>query len=255
MKIAFIGDSFSAYNQYGQEKNHWSYLLAEHFPKHQYINYSAGGRGYDYYRVAMLDAKMKDVDVVLTNETFNTRLLSHIGNNNDLFSKKLVVSDNYKTFVYNNIYWYSIHLDKIMYFGDNSKKVPEYLEKSILETFRSISTSENLYTYNKKWWNNIDRLYNFKHIIKLNLLADPNQCNDENNTAYAYIELMRAYGIHQVLQKARSTDPTLDIDKQKNKLLLDNDLIVSAEDDHWSPKANKWVFDNYILPKVIDILS
>jgi hypothetical protein len=45
MKIAFIGDSFSAYSQDGQEKNHWSYLLSQHFPQHQYINYSLGGRG------------------------------------------------------------------------------------------------------------------------------------------------------------------------------------------------------------------
>ena len=36
---------------------------------------------------------------------------------------------------------------------------------------------------------------------------------------------------------------------------LENDLILSDEDDHWSPKANKWIFDNYILPKVVDILS
>ena len=62
MKIAFIGDSFSAYSQDGQEKNHWSYLLSQHFPKHQYINYSTGGRGYDYYRLAMLDASASRVN-------------------------------------------------------------------------------------------------------------------------------------------------------------------------------------------------
>jgi len=254
MKIAFIGDSFSAYNQYGQEKNNWSYLLAEHFPKHQYINYSLGGRGYDHYRVAMLDAKMKNVDVVLTNETFNTRLLSHIGNNNDLFSEEIVVSDNYKTFVYNNIYWYSIHSDKIMYFGDHLKKVPEYLEKSILETFRSSSTSKNLYTYNTKWWNNVDKLYNFKHIVKLKLLSNPNKDEDDEASNNAYKLLIKAHGVDQILQQALANNNPLTT-KQKNLLLFKNNLIVSPDDDHWSAKANKWVFDNYILPKVVDILS
>lgn len=253
MKVAFIGDSFSAYNQNGQKKNHWSYLLAEHFPNHQYINYSLGGRGYDHYRVAILDAKIKDVDVILTNETFNTRVLSHIGNNNDLFSEELVVSDNYKTFVYNNIYWYSIHTDQIKYFGDESKKVPEYLEKAILETFRSVSTSENLFTYNKEWWNNIDKLYNFKHIVKLNLLADPNQYNI-NKTNNAYKLLTTAHGVEQIIQQSYANNKPF-TRKQQLQLLLDNDLIISMEDDHWSPKANKWVFHNYILPKVVDILS
>jgi hypothetical protein len=41
----------------------------------------------------------------------------------------------------------------------------------------------------------------------------------------------------------------------KNKLLLKHNLIVSMDDDHWSAKGNKWAFDNYILPKVVDILS
>jgi len=254
MKIAFIGDSFSAYNQYGQEKNHWSYLLAEHFPQHTYYNYSAGGRGYDYYRVAMLDAKMKNVDVVLTNETFNTRLLSHVGNDNDWFSEELVVSDNYKTFVYNNIYWYSIHSDKVKYFGDHSKKVPEYLEKSILETFRSASTSKNLYTYNTEWWNNVDKLYNFKHIVKLKLLNNPNNDDDAEASNNAYKLLLKAHGVEQILQQAQANNKPVTT-KQKNLLLFKNNLTVSQEDDHWSPKANKWVFDNYILPKVIDILS
>lgn len=254
MKIAFIGDSYSAYHQTGQETNHWSYLLSQHFPKHQYINYSTGGRGYDYYRLAMLDAKMKDVDIVLTNETFNQRILSTI-TGDELFTLENEASSNYKTYTLSNTYWYSIHSDELMYYGNETiKKVPNFTEKALLETLRNTAASSRYHLYNKKWWDNVDKLYNFKHIIKLNLLADPNKYNDDENIAYAYIELMKAYGIHQVMQRALF-DKNEYTEKEKKQLLLDNDLIISMDDDHWSPKANKWVFHNYILPKVIDILS
>ena len=132
MKIAFIGDSFSAYSQDGQEKNHWSYLLAEHFPQHTYYNYSLGGRGYDHYRVAMLDAKMKNVDVVLTNETFNQRILSTI-TGDELFTLETEASSNYKTFVLCNTYWYSIHSDELMYSGDETDKVTQSIEIALFE--------------------------------------------------------------------------------------------------------------------------
>jgi hypothetical protein len=107
--------------------------------------------------------------------------------------------------------------------------------------------------YNKKWWDNVDTLYNFKHIIKLNLLADPNCQYNDDKIEYAYIKLMKAYGIYQITQQALADNKPL-TSKQKSQLLLDNDLIISMDDDHWSPKSNKWVFHNYILPKVFDIL-
>ena len=131
MKIAIIGDSYSAYHQPGQQKNSWTYLLSQYFPQHQYINYSLGGRGYDYYRLAMLDAKMKDVDVVLTNETFNHRILSVFGD--DLFDLQEEVSDNYKTLGLSDTYWYSIHSDKLKFYGDKKPPgVTSYLENTIL---------------------------------------------------------------------------------------------------------------------------
>ena len=252
MKIALIGDSFSAYSQPGQRKNHWSYLLSQHFPQHQYINYSLGGRGYDHYRVAMLDAKMKDVDVILTNETFNQRILSNI-TDGELFTLENEVSSNYKTFVLTNTYWYSIHSDELMYFGDEPNRIPKSIEKSLLETLRNTSASNRYYLYNKKWWDNVDKLYNFKHIIKLNLLRNPNETIKDDLTN-AYSRLLLAHGVEQIIQEAhfkgKSFTPT-----QQRQLYFDNDLIISMDDDHWSPKANKWVFDNYILPKVVDILS
>lgn len=242
LKVAFIGDSFSSYSQDGQEKNHWSYLLSQHFPQHQYINYSTGGRGFDHYRVAMLDAKMKDVDVVLTNETFNERNFSFI-TGSELFTLETEASSNYKTFVLRNMYWYSTHSDKLMYYGDETYKTPKSVEKVILETLRNTAASSRYYLYNTEWWNNVDTLYNFKHIVKLNLLRNPNHAI-KNDVTDAYSRLLLAHGIDEARYET-----------QQLQLYLDNDLIISINDDHWSPKANKWVFDNYILPKVVDILS
>ena len=64
LKVAFVGDSFSAYEQAGQQKNSWTYLLAKHFPQHTYFNYSLGGRGFDYYHMALLDAKIREALVM-----------------------------------------------------------------------------------------------------------------------------------------------------------------------------------------------
>ena len=252
MKIALIGDSFSAYSQPGQHKNQWSYLLSQHFPQHQYINYSLGGRGYDHYRVAMLDAKMKDVDVILTNETFNQRILSNISDG-ELFTLENEVSSNYKTFVLTNTYWYSIHSDELMYFGNDHERIPKSIEKALLETLRNTSASNRYHLYNEKWWDNVDKLYNFKHIIKLNLLRNPNETIKDDLTN-AYSRLLLAHGVEQIIQETHFKGESF-TETQQRQLYFDNDLIISMEDDHWSPKANKWVFNNYILPKVVDILS
>ena len=185
MKIAIIGDSFSAYDQDGQYENSWTYLLSQHFPQHTYYNYSLGGRGYDHYRIAMLDAKTKNVDVVLTNETFNQRILSTI-TGGELFTLETEASSNYKTFVFRNTYWYSIHTDELMYFGNETDKIPKSIEKALLETLRNTAASSKYHLYNTEWWNNVDKLYNFKHIVKLELLYNPN-LKDTCNTVHIMI--------------------------------------------------------------------
>ena len=238
MKIAFIGDSFSAYNQYGQEKNHWSYLLAKHFPQHTYYNYALGGRGYDYSRLAILDAKMKDVDVILINRTFNYRSFLHYGDKEEMFEVLEEVDNNYTTFAYNCHYWYSSHSDKIM--CNAIPSAPPHVEKNIQKSLVEVSMSTAYQTYNANWFDNIDSLYNFKHIVKLELLDNPNHERMDN----AYKQLKKAFGKEALIKR-----------KENPHRKLENDLILSDEDDHWSPKANKWIFDNYILPKVVDILS
>ena len=250
MKIAFIGDSFSAYDQEGQGKNHWSYLLAQQFPQHQYFNYSLGGRGYDYFRLAIVDAKIKDVDVVVTNRTFNHRTFQHYGDKDGMFEISEEVDKNYTNLAYSCHYWYSVHSDTVV--RNINSPAPAHIEKSIKEALSAQSMSTAYQNFNKNWYDNMDSLYNFKHIIKLELLEDP---NDENVDS-AYLYLLKNFNIWQIVQEQfYESDGTLDIHVLKDKLLLENDLIISEDDNHWSPKANKWVFDNYILPKFVDILS
>ena len=191
MKIAIIGDSFSAYNQDGQQENSWTYLLSQHFPQHQYINYSLGGRGYDHYRIAMLDAKMKDVDVVLTNETFNERILSNVAGD-ELFTLEADISSNYKTFILRDTYWYSLHSDELAYDGEQTNRIPKSIEKALLETLRNTAASSKYHLYNTEWWNNVDKLYNFKHLVKLELLYNPNFKKTHNS---AYYDLRDAHAV------------------------------------------------------------
>jgi hypothetical protein len=44
--------------------------------------------------------------------------------------------------------------------------------------------------------------------------------------------------------------------KTREELLIAEDLVHSPTDDHWSPKANAWVLENFILSQeTIDILN
>ena len=94
LKVAFIGDSYASYVQKGQGKNSWTYLLAKHFPQHQYYNYAIGGRGYDFYQICLLDAKIRNIDVILINKTFSHRVSELHGDDPHSFTAT-AIDDNY----------------------------------------------------------------------------------------------------------------------------------------------------------------
>ena len=107
-KVAFIGDSFSAYNQDGQFKNHWSWKLAQKFPKHEYFNYGLGGRGTNYYQWCLLDAKLREVDIIFISRTYNHRVGLLI-NDCEFKFKETIISDNYMSLelMHDRHVWYS----------------------------------------------------------------------------------------------------------------------------------------------------
>lgn len=247
LKVAFIGDSFSAYVQTGQEMNSWTYLLAKHFPQHQYYNYAFGGRGYDFYQLCLLDAKIRNIDVILINKTFPHRVSELYGDDPHSFTAT-TIDDNYFTLYCENIVWYTPHVDTIRLDSKQdisesspllSKVIPPSLFNSYNEVLRYKSVSEQNIDYNEKWYENMHSLYNFKHIVKLDLLRNSEDLGDS-----ASKQLQKAFGI--------DTEKVL---WEPSNELFDKGLTISATDDHWSPLANQWVFDNYVLPRVVDILS
>ena len=235
MKIAFIGDSYSAYAQDGQFENHWSYKLAQQFPQHQYYNYAIGGRGADYHRWCLLDAKKRGVDVVFINRSFNHRVAQLCSDNKFKFIEE-VVDDNYSTLIIDSDshIWYSIHSGNLVNVDPR-----HVLEKELSVALGDKSVSITNQDYNDQWFDNVDQLYNFKHIIKLELLPLV-----ENS---AQDQLEEAYGIQRKMFLKEGTT---------EEILLNLNLILSLEDDHWSPTANTWVLNKYILTQeTIDILS
>jgi len=245
LKVAFIGDSFSAYAQTGQQKNSWTYLLAEYFPQHQYYNYSTGGHGYDYYQLCLLDAKIRNIDVIIITATFNHRA-SQLISDNEFNFRLQKINDRYFELILEDLAWFTPHglADGTnVYFTGQHEGLPEVVKNSIAESLRNKALSYAQRHYNDKWYENVDSLYNFKHIVKLSLLQNVD-VNDGDSDDSACMQLQKAFEI----------DPAK-IAWEPSKKLFDKGLAISEADDHWSPLANQWVLDNYILPRVVDILS
>ena len=248
LKVAFIGDSFSAYDQAGQQENSWTYLLSEKFPQHQYYNYAYGGRGYDYYQLCLLDAKIRNIDVIIINATFNHRA-SQLISDNEFNFRLQKINDRYFELILEDLAWFHPHGygNNVNFTGNKAHLIPEVVKNSIAESLSNKALSYAQCHYNEKWYENVDSLYNFKDIVKLSLMTITSfpagiGLNDDVNSACK--QLQKAFGI--------------DIEKvlwEPSKKLFDKGLTISEADDHWSPLANQWVFDNYILPRVVDILS
>jgi hypothetical protein len=235
MKIAFIGDSYQAYEQDATFKNSWTYQLALLYPQHQFLNYARGGRGYDYYQWCLLDAKQKGVDVVFVNRTFNHRVAILTDEENFEFFNKEILNGNYTLVDPPSHYWTSAHQPGINSMH-NKDRVPLSIKKAVYTTLQTISISSQKHDYNNKWFDTVHELYNFKHIIPLELLR-----LDKPNIN-ATDKVCQAHGI----------DPS-NIEKGT---MYDAGLTVSPDDDHWSLKAHTWVLNNYILTQeTIDILS
>ena len=255
-KVAFIGDSFSAYNQDGQFENHWSWKLAQKFPKHKYFNYALGGRGNNFYQWCLLDAKIREVDIVFISRTYNHRV-GLLVNDCDFAFREKNISDNYITLKLMNDrhIWYSPHNDVWICDGPIFKpKLSEWAKKrnltfdqakkigNVLEE-QSVSMTSQL--YNDKWFDNVSKLYNFKHIIPLELMNIESKHVEKERVNSAIKK-----NAHQLLALAHGVkNCEHDIEMYKAG------LIVSEEDSHWSPKANDWVLENFILTQdTIDIL-
>lgn len=249
-KIAFIGDSFSAYDQAGQFENHWSWKLAQKFPQHEYFNYALGGRGHNYYQWCFLDAKLREVDIIFVSRTYNHRVGLLI-NDCEFKFEETIRSDNYRTMelMHDRHVWYSPigniwHADgPIPMFKTKLLKWAQQRNlsldqaKNIGNTLEEESASMTSQLYNDKWFYNIVNLYNFKHIIPLELMNIVSEyvLGERVNSAITQ-------NAHQLLAEAHGIKDCED-DIEMNKA----GLILSEDDSHWSPKGNDWVLENFIL--------
>tara|TARA_B110000467_G_scaffold161068_1_gene181481 strand:- start:3 stop:731 length:729 start_codon:yes stop_codon:yes gene_type:complete len=240
LKIAFIGDSFSAYHQTGQQKNSWTYQLSQQFPQHEYLNYACGGRGYDYYQWALLDAKLyHDVDVIFINRTFSHRVGKLWGDDFFQFDLDQKVEVNYKTYSPNKEIWFSAGFQEKVNIM-SKPKIAHPMEKAYLFAMQDESSSKTKQHYNDLWYDNMHKLYNFKHIIKLELLW----MNQPDSAT------MQMYAAHGINRNGTMTHA------QEIREVFKAGLIVSESDDHWSKQGNRWALKNYILTEeTLDILN
>lgn len=231
-KVAFIGDSFSAYYQDGQKQNNWTYLLSQKFPQHQYFNYAKGGRGYDYYQWCILDACVRGIDIIFVNRTFPNRVAELATTGEFTFSRKKV-TQNYHVMEAPKHIWWSRSRQSGIYEDaqDTDKQEQSSINQSLVRKYVSSLNTE----YNSVWYNNVSNLYNFKKIFMLELIFQPS--GPVSSEQLMYLDLM---GVdHATGQKA-----------------FDAGITVSPSDGHLSLKGNTWCLNNYVLTKeVIDILS
>ena len=257
-KVAFIGDSFSAYWQAGQHKNHWSWKLAQKFPQHEYFNYGHGGRGHNYYQWCLLDAKLREVDIVFVSRTYNHRI-GMLLNDCDFEFEEKTISDNYMTLKLDDdrYVWYSPSnwafdgpfLSSEIEYWARERNLTVSQAKQLGNMLQYISMSITSQQYNDKWFENVSKLYNFKHIIPLELMNIMTGAR-----SYKGSELLNSVAknnAHHLLAQAHGVEDC-ENDFHMNKA----GLLVSEEDSHWSPKANDWVLENFILtPDTVNILK
>jgi|TARA_B110000495_G_C23033370_1_gene616182 hypothetical protein len=235
-KIAFIGDSFSAYKHTGQYKNHWSWKLAQQFPQYEYYNYGAGGVGADYCQWCMLDAKRREVDIVFINRTYLSRT-SLLNGDCDFEFNYEPISPLYSVLELDKLQhmWYSASNDFYSTMHDKGGPWSAKDEAHMGIALRCKALSSMYQDHNMKWFDNVKNLYNFKHIIPLELIDDGT--NDGSN---AFAMMAAAHNVH----------------KRDTNALFHAGLTVSLTDTHWSPYGNDWALENYILSEeTVNILD
>jgi len=237
-KVAFIGCSYSDYRQLGQQENSWTWNLAQRFPQNIYRNYARGGRGPDFFRWALVDAKKWGADVVFVNTTHSGRISFIVSQTHATECESWQqenVTDNYilMEFVAPHI-WVSGGRGNVMCTNDVYTK--KFAEQAVL----FMSTSGHREQQDQDWYRQVTYLYNFPNIFLLNFDKRLVDYGNGNHGKPAWQLLMQAAGC-----------TTLD-----NVALYKSGLCLSPTDDHWTRLGNKIILENYILtPEVISALS
>lgn len=231
-RIAFIGDSYSDYYyKKGSGKFHWSFLLSKQYPQHTFYTYGKSGMGIDYFKLCIYDCIENNIDAIFLAPSFNGRRLILVDsiepdskNNYKFIEEK--ISSNYS--------FRGLNIMNTVWASSGSGKFAYTIYKSLAENFAKFSASSNISIQQEnKWYNIVDKIYNFEKVWVL-----------DTKSSGPYVYKHSNLSIVETFYKVMNINPH---DKDVYKKLVDKRLVISNEDDHWTPSAHRLVLNHYIL--------
>jgi|TARA_B100000073_G_scaffold339083_1_gene337022 hypothetical protein len=234
VKIAIIGCSYSSIETYDDYTISWPYQLYKKYPQHDYYNYALGGRSIDYATWCLLDSKINDIDFVFVNRTYHPRVgvMQDVVDADDLnkfeFYERKVDDNFYQKYLLGSELWRSGGGTRLTRtptpFSLSKVHSPNAQERYAKHWLDNVAVSEHRQSYVDQLYNNMHKLYNFKH--------------------FKLLEFNRYHGTNDVWKKI------------KKEYGVETALSISDTDDHWTRDGNKWVLENFILDKeTVDILE
>ena len=219
--IAIVGCSYSAYGQAGGYKHSWSYKLSELYPQHKFLNYACGGRGPDYYRYALLDAKIRGADCVFLSATYDGRIGYLVDSDNSKNNFEFItgkISDNYDIAC--------LHIENEIWIS-SGRAQSRWKNHNLAKQLERHSADNINIQYNRIWYKHAPVLYNFDKmfVLQFNMWKDGDLPWDDT--------------VWDMLVKLTNV-------KDKS-YLHEKGVCVSEHDDHWTPYGHQLVLDNYIL--------
>lgn len=255
-KIAFVGCShLAAFQQECQLDNNWTYQLYKKYPHHQYRNYSQGGKGPDYFKRALVEAKIWGADIVFMNRT-------HMG-------RWSILADIYQEGYQSNApiiehqeeNWTEIDLGLCMYGHSNYKDVPNkshprsrenrmhpWLRGKMEPVYEFLidyhASSELRRNDDLKWYKTAPYLYNFENFFLIDW--ENVYGNDGEQIITSNICDIPVFPWFKKIYNTHNLDD-----------LIDYGIFVSRENHHLSRQGNTEFLNGYILtiPEILNALE
>ena len=269
-KIAFVGCShLSTHDQPTQGKNNWTYQLYKKFPKHQYRSYSRGGQGIEHFQWHLLDAKKWGADIVFMNRTYPGRwakLTQSIDWNVgfEYTSNDKVEEDNWKEIlpIYEH-YWGTVNDDircyspareitkiaeEYQYSDENAYRTAAILNKA-QPYWKLYSGSDIRLKWEIEWYSNVENLYNFDNLFLIDWDRTTHGYEGDSGWTYPTTSTTWDTAVEYFFEKKYGID-------KSDKKLWSVGIQTSEEDNHFSPRGNRELLNEYILTnkKVLDAI-
>lgn len=285
-KIAFIGCSHLAtHDQPSQQKNNWTYQLYQKYPQHQYRSYSRGGQGIEQFQWHLLDAKRWGADIVFMNRTYQGRwamLTQSLTSPEPSTGFEYIVNDKFKEDNWSEMlpryecYWGTVNDDirycraapvtgEVFHYDDTDARATLDKINKINPYWKLNSGSDLRLKWEIEWYSNVENLYNFDNLFLLDWCEDshqllqkdvdknnykiaPNPFQDEEDNIYYSVHTSTTWDIavEDYFYKKYK------IKKHKGEKLWKIGIQTSETDNHFSPRGNIELLNDYILgnPKV-----